>query len=130
MRNRLFKMLLSLAPVLLAMPNALADHVELNFPLHTGELKFYCTAIADMATMIKIDTHNIDLQGACKGEHVVRPGHLVMPTAVFNSFSFTTNQEYPRAGSITIDSPPNTPVQCVIGGAGGRLEYAKAEDFC
>ena len=130
MRNKLFKAVFFVVPALMVTSVALADHLELNFPGKTGKVNFACTAIADKPTLIQIDTHDIDLQGACKGQYVVRSGHLQVPTSVLNSVSFSTNQKSIRAGSITIDTPANIPVMCIINGTAGRPLFAPSDDYC
>jgi hypothetical protein len=130
MGHKYFKVSFFAVPALMVMSSAWADHLVLNFPMQIGKVNFSCTAIADKATMIQMDAHDIDLQGACKGQYVVRCGHLKMPTDVLNSFSFTTNQKSIRAGSITIDTPQNIPVMCIINGTAGRPLFATSDEYC
>jgi hypothetical protein len=112
------------------LPTVYADHYQLQFPWDPPGVKttIHCTVIADMAAEVHIDTHNIDLRGACAGPFVVRPGHLKVPASVVNSHSFTFYQGYPRSGNVTIDTPPNSPINCADS-YGGRSEFGD-DEYC
>ena len=129
MKRTFFGFLIALS--LSYFPSVFADHVTLDFPLFLDrETNFYCTVIADKGVLVHMDTHNIDLRGACSGEYVVRPGHLLIPTALVNTYAFTAVQTNFRDGNITLDTPDNTPIHCVLDAVGGRLLYRNGDGAC
>jgi hypothetical protein len=101
----------------LAASTAYAQTIEVDFAFGTGG-PFLCIVNGDPNAIVNIDTHNINLDGACKGPYVTRPGHLQMPASVVNTYYFEAVQNDPRTGNITIDAHANT-LTCYIG-SGGR----------
>ena len=106
---------------------AYAGTAEVDFGFAEGG-NFYCIVTGDPNVIVNIDTHNINLYGACSGPYVTRPGHLQMPASVVNTYYFRANQPDPRTGNITIDAHTDG-VSCGWGTA-GRPMFAGTGGSC
>lgn len=116
---------IALITIFFGIQSAFADSVDL--PIYSTTY-VHCTVIADKHVNVHVRTHSALIQGGCYGPYVYKPGKLTLPTWVINSYSFRVEPEW-LFGAISVDTPYNTPVNCVTGDD-FRPEFAYLEDAC
>jgi len=93
-----------------------------NFPVGQSNGSFNCTLSNPSAT-VKIDTIQLDLDGACAGSpHVVSNGHLSgVPSSIIQNYYFQITKHLTSAGQVTVTASEGD-ITCATGhGAKGNV---------
>ena len=123
MKNFPLKQIIIVGSIAIA-SSAYANHQQVSFPFHKDGA-FYCR-VAGTTQEVAINTHNIEIKGACSGKYVTRAGHLKMPANEVNRYYFEVVQPEFRTGNVTIDTPKGVDLSCVgtlIYNTGNRIPF-------